>query len=432
MANLYTKTGDKGTTSLFGGERIPKNSIKVECYGIMDEANSMLGLAYSQSKNENVRKHINQIQQRIFSLGAELASDEKGKQMLQGKINSDDVSYLERVADECTAIVGKQTNFVVPGVNQVSASLHVARTIVRRAERSIVTLNEFEPVRQELMRYVNRLSDAIFALARVEESAAENGANNDIILKSDKKAKKEELTAAEKQQVEALKKLVIVKVKEKLAKIMTEQAAAPAEQVPAKEELTVAEKQQVEALKQVVLAKVKEKLAKIMVEEPKSEAVKEAQPEVEVSEKPVSMEENESINLDLKTAKKLAEFAEEKAKEINVPMVISVVDAGGNIMLMERMEDSLLASIDISLNKAYTAVSLKMPTETVAELCRPGDPLYGIQNTNNNRIVTFGGGIPFMYKGKVVGALGISGGSVEEDLCVAKYAMESILKTTTD
>lgn len=140
------------------------------------------------------------------------------------------------------------------------------------------------------------------------------------------------------------------------------------------------------------------------------------------------MNENITMELNLQLAKKIAEFAEKKANEINVPMVISIVDNGGNLILVHRMEDSLLASIDISLNKAYTAVSLKMPTDNLKDLAKPGDSLYGIQNTNNNRIVIFGGGIPFIYKGKVVGAIGVSGGSVEEDMCVANYAIEEINK----
>lgn len=338
MANLYTKTGDKGETSLYGGQRISKNSIKVICYGTMDEANSMLGLAYSKSENEDVRKHINKIQKRIFSLGAELASDEKGLEMLQGKISEDDIKYLEIIVDECTEIVGKQTHFVVPGVNEVSATLHVARTIVRRAERNIVSLSEVEPVREEIAKYVNRLSDTIYALARLEEFNF---------------------------QVKELKNLVLKELKKK--------------------------------------------------EESNLEGV-------------IKMGENTTVELNLQVAKKIAEFAEEKANEINVPMVISIVDNGGNVILVHRMEDSLLASIDISLNKAYTAVSLKMPTDNLKDLSKPGDPLYGVQNTNNNRIVIFGGGIPFKYRGKVVGAIGVSGGSVEEDICVAEYVMEKIMK----
>ena len=139
-----------------------------------------------------------------------------------------------------------------------------------------------------------------------------------------------------------------------------------------------------------------------------------------------NIEDNKSIELNLQTAKKLAEFAEEKAKEIKVPIVISIVDDGGNIILIHRMENSLLASIDLSLNKAYTAVSLKMPTDKLKDLCKPGEELYGIQHTNN-RFVIFGGGIPFIYKGKVVGAIGISGGSVEEDICVCEYALKKVM-----
>lgn len=138
-------------------------------------------------------------------------------------------------------------------------------------------------------------------------------------------------------------------------------------------------------------------------------------------------EDNTSVELNLQIAKKIAEFAEEKAKEIKVPMVISVVDDGGHVILVHRMEDSLLASIDISLNKAYTAVSLKMPTDKLKDLCQQEGALYGIQHTNN-RIVIFGGGIPFKYNGKVVGAVGISGGSVEEDMCVCEYALRKIMK----
>ena len=139
-----------------------------------------------------------------------------------------------------------------------------------------------------------------------------------------------------------------------------------------------------------------------------------------------NIEDNTCVELNLQTAKKIAEFAEEKAKEIKVPVVISIVDNGGNVILVHRMEDSLLASIDLSLNKAYTAVSLKMPTDNLKDLCKPGGELYGIQHTNN-RLVIFGGGIPFIYKGKVVGAIGVSGGSVEEDICVCEYALREIM-----
>ena len=170
MANLYTKTGDKGQTSLVGGSRVSKSSLRVECYGTIDEANSMLGLAYAQTDREYIRTTVHRIQGRLFALGAELASDEQGAAGLTGKISEEDVAFLEGVVDKCTETTGKQTHFVIPGVDPASAALHVARTIVRRAERHVVARAEREPVREVLARYINRLSDAVYALARLQEA----------------------------------------------------------------------------------------------------------------------------------------------------------------------------------------------------------------------------------------------------------------------
>lgn len=134
MANLYTKGGDRGQTSLVGGGRVSKSDPKVECYGTIDEANSMLGLAYAQTENEFIRTTVRKIQGRLFSVGAELASDSpETAAALKGNISEEDVAFLEGVVDTCTLTTGKQTHFVIPGVDPASAALHVARTIVRLA-----------------------------------------------------------------------------------------------------------------------------------------------------------------------------------------------------------------------------------------------------------------------------------------------------------
>jgi uncharacterized protein GlcG (DUF336 family) len=129
------------------------------------------------------------------------------------------------------------------------------------------------------------------------------------------------------------------------------------------------------------------------------------------------------VTLDL--AKQLVAAAEAKADEIDVPMCIAVLDEGANLVAFHRMDDALLASVDIAQNKAYTAVTLKMDTEAVWEAAQPGEPLYGIGETNDGRIVTFGGGIPLETGGTVVGGVGVSGGSVEEDVTVASAAVET-------
>lgn len=126
----------------------------------------------------------------------------------------------------------------------------------------------------------------------------------------------------------------------------------------------------------------------------------------------------------LKTAKEMIEKSIAKAEEINVPVVVSVVDAGGNLLAMERMDDAFVTSIDIANNKAYTSWALKCGTDEMAEVIQPGQSLYGLNLTNNAKIICFGGGFPIKVDGQIVGAIGVSGGTVEEDMAIAKAAFE--------
>jgi len=128
----------------------------------------------------------------------------------------------------------------------------------------------------------------------------------------------------------------------------------------------------------------------------------------------------------LDVAKDIVATAEQKAAEIDVPMCIAVMDEGANLVAFHRMDGTLLASIDIAQNKAYSSVSLKMDTETIHEVSQPGESLYGLGNTNDGRIITFGGGFPLEdAEGNVVGAVGVSGGSAEEDMTVAQAGVEA-------
>ena len=125
------------------------------------------------------------------------------------------------------------------------------------------------------------------------------------------------------------------------------------------------------------------------------------------------------ISLDM--AKSLASKIEAKAKEIGVNAVVAISNTGARPVLIECMDDSYIASYDVALNKAYTVVSLKMTTSQLKELSQPGGPLYGIQFTNNGQIVIFGGGEPLKYNGRIIGGLGVSGGSEEQDTYLASY-----------
>ena len=294
MSNIYTKTGDKGTTGLYGGSRVDKDSLK---------------------------EYINHIQKRMFQAGAELASDARGMEMLKDKIGEADIKYLENIIDKSTEVNGLMREFVVPGVNPSSAALHVARTVVRRAERIITALAKQVPVREELRKYINRLSDACFAMARLE-------------LK--------------------------------------------------------------DTVRQVV--KTLGAMGK----------------------------EEDSMDMSIETLKKMAGFIEEKAKEIGVPVAFSAVDEGGNLLYFQRMEGTLLISTKVSQDKAYTACALKCPTCDLADVTKPGESLWSLHNSGDGRIICFGGGYPIKKDGKVIGAIGVSGGTAEEDMAVATYALEKM------
>ena len=132
------------------------------------------------------------------------------------------------------------------------------------------------------------------------------------------------------------------------------------------------------------------------------------------------------MNSNLDLALELIVAAKKKATEIGVSMVIAVVDAGGNLVALQRMGQALLVSIDIAINKAYTAVAVKIPTHELAKVAQPGQPLFGIHNADRGRVVIFGGGFPLKLNNEIIGGIGVSGGSVEEDIQCAEAALERL------
>jgi cob(I)alamin adenosyltransferase len=163
---LYTKTGDDGTTGLFGGGRVPKASVRVEAYGTVDETNAFVGLARATELPASIDTVLASVQEDLFTLGAELACVpgrvEKLGMVLLGPA---DIERLERAIDEADAACPPLSSFVLPGGSRQAAALHVARTVSRRAERAVLAIADAPP-RHELVVYLNRLSDLLFALAR--------------------------------------------------------------------------------------------------------------------------------------------------------------------------------------------------------------------------------------------------------------------------
>lgn len=170
MLMIYTKTGDKGMTSLYDGERVSKDSIRVESYGTIDELNSSLGLARNYCEDEAIMEIIFKIQRILFNVAGELATQDP--EQFPERISESDTSWLEEIIDKYLGMMDQEEffHFIIPGSNLFSASMHVARTVCRRAERRILTLAEEAPIRSELVKYVNRLSDTLYALARYSET----------------------------------------------------------------------------------------------------------------------------------------------------------------------------------------------------------------------------------------------------------------------
>lgn len=320
---IYTKKGDKGQTSLLGGSRVNKSSLRVSCYGTLDEANASLGVAYSLVQNEDLKERIRVIQKMLFVIGAELASDDKGKETLEDSVQYSDVTILEDTIDYIETIVGPLHEFIIPGDTTASASLHQSRSIIRRAERLVNELGQKENVRDELRKYLNRLSDTIFMLARAEAKLGS-----------------------------------IDQVKNKVVQQLNHS--------------------------------------------------------------------REPLSLTLNMASDLAREAEAYAEKIGVQIVFSVVDQDGSLKLFHRMEESPPSSIDISKNKAYAAVALKMPTHEFASVLNSHIEHHGIQTMNDNKKIPLGGGYPLIINDQIIGGIGVSGGTEEQNMAVATQVLSII------
>lgn len=164
---IYTKQGDKGNTQLLGGSIVKKNHLKLECYGTVDELNALIGNIYDQEINSKHKKTLLNIQNQLFNLGSRLAFDGKKEKMRVPNITEDNISNLETQIDKFENTLPSLTNFILPcGLNTVS-KCHIARTVCRRAERNLVALGEKENIDPLHLKYLNRLSDYLFVLARV-------------------------------------------------------------------------------------------------------------------------------------------------------------------------------------------------------------------------------------------------------------------------
>jgi cob(I)alamin adenosyltransferase len=174
ITRVYTRTGDKGETALVGGKRVPKDSPRIAAYGTIDELNAIIGLArtFNEERLGDGEHHrwldetLRRIQNELFDLGSELATPPEVEYEGQFRMSEAEVTALERLMDGCQKDLEPLKSFTLPGGGRINAFLHQARTVCRRAEREVLALSRAEPIGEWPLRYVNRLSDALFVLAR--------------------------------------------------------------------------------------------------------------------------------------------------------------------------------------------------------------------------------------------------------------------------
>jgi cob(I)alamin adenosyltransferase len=163
---IYTKTGDKGKTSLLGGTRVSKYDERIVAYGTIDELNSFLGLVSDLDQDETRVQLIRTIQSRLFTIGSSLAAETNKAKKIKPDLEESDIKTLEDAIDLMNESLPLMKNFIIPGGNQLVSSTHVARTVCRRAERLVIKLSETEEIEEIIIKYLNRLSDYLFVLAR--------------------------------------------------------------------------------------------------------------------------------------------------------------------------------------------------------------------------------------------------------------------------
>jgi ATP:cob(I)alamin adenosyltransferase len=335
-AGIYTRGGDAGQTSLLGGVRIDKDDLRVEVYGTVDETTCALGLARSTSRYDDICQVIIAIQGDLIPIMSEIATL-PGTQLKKGAVphvQPEQVQHLEQVIDCYNAEWIQSGHFVRPGGTQASAALDMARATCRRAERRLISLGRSEEVNPELLKYLNRLSDLLYVLARIEEQRP-----------------------------------IVEMVKKQL-----ESASAQIENRKTKDS----------------------------------------------GDKPMF----ETWTLALADCDRMMQAGIKKAEALGVPMVLCVADQNGDVIETRRMDGALIVSVTLAPFKAYTAAAAKMPTADLARYSQPGQSLFGIE-ANLPKVTLVGGGIPLCKEGKTVGAVGVSGGSVEDDIAVAQAMVDS-------
>lgn len=344
--NIYTKGGDKGTTSLVHTKNVSKSDDRIQLVGTIDELTSNIGLVKSMLKDPDIIQNLDKIQTTLITLMAGVADPYKRDY----RIRDEETDFLESEIDKLESLFDRPKKFILPGACRLSAQTDVARTVARRGERALSAVSVKFGADNGAKKYMNRLADYLYVLARYMD-AREMGQTKD--------SKPERIKAADEENL-------------KNRGIAMEQ-----------KENTVSEAVIQEVLKRMGI--------------------------------------QGRITLD--SAKRLIEAIEQEAQRRGKKAVIAVCGPDGNPIAVHVMDGAFLVSFDVALKKAYTAVAVKMTTMELSTLAQPGGTFYGLDKMDNGKIVIFGGGVPLKVGDTIIGGLGVSGGTGEEDHSLAEYGL---------
>ena len=372
---IYTKGGDRGTTSLVQTKNISKSDDRVQCVGTMDELTSQIGLVKTMLTDAQETGFLEKIQRTLITVMAGVADPFKKDY----HIDDSAAQELEAEIDRLELLFQRPKEFILPGTCRLSAQIDVARTVARRAERSLALVSVRYGADNGSKKYMNRLADYLYILARYHDHLwmQEKGtAGFPAAAAGNQEQGSPEGTAADKA--------------DKYGNAADRAAVS-------------ADASDGAALQEHCAALVREALKQMGV--------------------------IPRINLNI--ARNLADRIEAEAARRGLRAVIAVCTPEGNPVLVHAMDGAFLVSFDVATKKAYTSVAVKMSTQELSRLAQPGQTFYGVDKMDGGRIVVFGGGIPLKYGDTIIGGLGISGGTGEEDHSLAEYGASVLEEVMT-
>lgn len=382
--NIYTKNGDGGMTSLIHASNIPKSDCRIELVGTLDELNSHIGLIKSEIGRQDIIDRLTNIQNHLMTVMAGIADPHNMKYRLK----PEETEELEGEIDRLVSLYDQKKGFafVLPGGNPLSAKIDVARTVARRGERKLSTVSIKYGSDANAKRYLNRLADYLYALARYMDKVYADRKEEGQLQNA---AKEGTLTADASHDGRTLSEAM---QGEKAAN----QAMPESSEGPSGDRLKEMAGNLMENINDAVVQEVLKRVAG-------------------------------PTRINLSSAKKLIERIEDESRRRGLKSVIAVCGPDGNPIAVHVMDDAFLVSFDVAMKKAYTSVAVKMSTKELSTLAQPGGTFYGVDKMDNGKIVIFGGGVPLKVDGRILGGLGISGGTGEEDHSLAEYGA-SILR----